>query len=605
MKIKQIFAIVGMLAMFVCISSCSDDGLNILKRDTDELTYPFMSSSRNLYVLTNDKWQIMPSEEWISCTPNSGVGAAKEQIVKVTVEQNNGAEREGYVTLTDGVKKINIAVKQADGFFYLGNLEMPEFLILNNSIGNKTINIPYYKSKPGYKANVTCTLLVNDKPTEEITVAPIVDKEMGLGDGVLALQLSGTPTERGELKAQITVDINGEKTEYTGVCRVKIETEVNASVYKLFPRMVVMEWGRYEKGSSANPMGQGNDSRDYDFELALSQYGAPIRRSVTSKANWFVTGMFFGENRFVYGNLKPQTEYWFRIVQKKAGASQNLTTDTTYVKFVTPSEAKLDANTVLYDDFDRFCIKGSHIYRAFGIAVTNAVVGADFDPNNDDSFIPVTGICTPTTTMDPLFDQRNNTAHALHWSKCPKVWNHYWETDKYGLDNISDLENYPGWANYFARESTGAILLGAATTAGAYLKTPFLTKLGDTPSNITVVTNTCAYYEPFHSWDEDCLYHYIQIEGPGKIVDAGSTKATGILPVSATEDSDKSVLVKMNANKEGAGLGPKYDWNQTTKHTIKITGATKDTRVVIKNVTPCSNAAHCRVAIDDILIIKN
>lgn len=382
---------------------------------------------------------------------------------------------------------------------------------------------------------------------------------------------------------------------------------INADIYKVLPRLAVLEWGEYAKGTSTTPLGQSSESRDYDFELALTKYGDPIRRTVTSKGNWFVNGMFFGENRFAYGNLTPETEYWFRIIRKKAGAEQTLTTDTTYLKFVTPAEPKLAVNTVLYNDFDHFNIKGNYIYRAYGIAITNTNVGANLDPTDDSQMVKQTSLATPTTSMDALLEATRIAgvpSHAMHYSKCPKVWNHFWETDKYGFENITDATNYPGWVGYGAREFTGAVCLGYATAQG-YIKTPFLTNLGEDPVNITIKTNTCAYYEPYHSWGEDCLYHYIQIEGPGKIVDAGPTKATGSIPATAQPDSEKSVLVKVEANSLGASKGPKNDWNQTTAHTVKVEGATKDTRVIIKSIEIGTGVAHGRMVIDDLLITKD
>jgi len=603
MNFKHIISVLGAALLSAGLWSCSDDEVNVLKRHTDKMEFSFLNSTQDLYVLTNGDWQAIPRESWISCTPSSGQGSSVEQTVGVTVEQNDGAAREGVLTLTDGSKEITISVMQEDGFFYLDKVVMPESVFLNQKITNKTIDITYHKSKPGYKASVTCELLLDGEPCEDITATGIVDKEMGLGDGTLSIALSGTPVKRGVLTANITVEINGEKSEMTGSCRVRMETEVNANIFKLLPRLVVIDWGQYARGTGTN--GDNGTSRAFDFELSYSQYGEPIRRSVSGNTNWLVSSMFWPDNRFVYGNLKPETEYWFRIVQKNVGPGKDQVTDTTYLKFITPAEPALPANTVLYDDFDRFCIKGSAIYRAFGIAVSNAKVGANFDPNSNADFLANTGICTPPTTMDPLHDYRNNTSHNLYFGKCPKVWEHYWQTDKYGYDDISDLSKYKGWSCYFARQSTGGVMLGGATTAGAYLGTPRLVDLGDTPTDITIVTNTCSYYEPFHSWEEDCLFHYIQIDGPGKIIDGGPTVATGSVPASAVANSDKSVLVKVAPNKEGPYKGPLHDWNITTRHTVKVSGATKDTRVLIKNVNPCADAAHCRVLIDDILITRD
>ena len=380
-----------------------------------------------------------------------------------------------------------------------------------------------------------------------------------------------------------------------------VEPAVDVKVLKLLPKLVVIDWGKYERGTGTN--GDNGGPRDFDFELALEKDGPAIRKSTSSKNNWLVASMFWPENRFVYGNLTPDTDYWFRITAKNTG-DNNEGSEITYFKFHTPAEAPLPANTVLYNDFDHFCIKGSAIYRAFGIAISNAEVGKNFDPNNADDFLRNTGICTPPTTMDPLHDQRNNASHALNFNQCPKVWEHYWETDKYGLDGISDLDTYPGWSCYFARESTGAVMLGGATTSNAYLGTPRLTSLGDTPTDITVVVHTAAYYEPYHSWEEDCLKHYIKVDGPGQIVDGGATVAAE-LPSTAEPNTDKSIVVEMKPNKWGAGQGSINDYNVTTEHVIKISGATKDTRIKVMNMKIGDDVAHARLLIDDILITKD
>lgn len=607
MKLKHILSALGMALMTIGFWSCSDDETAVLKRDTNEMSFSFLQSTKNLYVLTNGNWQVSPSESWITCSPTSGTGSSTEQIVKVTVEQNDNTEREGFITLTDGVKNISIKVTQEDGFFKFGEVQMPEALFANEKINGSKIIIPYQKSKPGFIGSASAEFFVNGKriPDEELKATPVVDQEMGLGSGNLTLVLEGTPVTRGRVTASISVSVNGNAYDLEGTSRVRLETEVTAEVFKLFPRLVVMDWGKYQKGTGQYY--QGDASRDYDFELAETQYGAPIRRSVTSKANWFVNGMFWGENRFVYGNLTPEKDYWFRIVQKKVGANQNLTTDTTYVHFKTPAEPQREAGTIIYNDFDHFCIKGSIIYRAFGIAVSNAKVGANFDPNSPESFLQNTGICTPPTTMDPLDNYRTNATHNLNISHCPLVWYHYWELDKYGEQNLTDYSKYDGWTAYFARQSTGGVLLGGATTAKAYLGTPKLKALGDTPSNVTFITNTCAYHEPWHSWEEDCLYHYIEIEGPGTIVDGGPTKVTdtSVLPAVAEMMTDKKIIVKVAPNKEGALKGSINDWNVTTKHIVKISGATKDTRIKVRNMTPGTGAPHCRLAIDDVQVIKN
>lgn len=574
----------------------------MLKRDTDAMQFSYLNETKKLHILTNDKWSIAANNDWISCTPSEGVGSDREQIIEVSTLQNDGAEREGSLTLTDGVKQLNISVTQEDGFFYFGKPVMPEALIHKTNISGTKIEIPYFKAKPGYKVSATCELTLDDMPCPEITADAVRDKELTVGSGVVTLYLNGDATTKGDLKALIKLTVNGETYDMEASSRIRAEKELTVTVFKLLPKLVVIDWGKYEKGTGTN--GDNGNARDFDFELAYEKDGPAIRKSVSSKSNWLVANMFWGENRFVYGNLKPDTDYWFRIVEKNIGPNKNETSDVTYLRFHTPVEPPLPANTVLYNDFDHFCIKGSAIYRAFGIAVSNANVGKNFDPDDNDCFLANKGICTPPTTMDPLHDQRNNASHALNFKQCPKVWAHYWETDKYGTDGISNLDTYPGWSCYFARQSTGAVMLGGATTSNAYLGTPRLTSLGDTPTDITVVVHTAAYHEPYHSWEEDCLKHYIKVDGPGKIVDAGATAATE-LPATAEMNSDKSVVVEVKPNKIGPKEGSINDYNVTTEHVIKITGATKDTRIKVMNMNIGVGVAHARLLIDDILITKN
>ena len=130
-----------------------------------------------------------------------------------------------------------------------------------------------------------------------------------------------------------------------------VEPAVDVKVLKLLPKLVVIDWGKYERGTGTN--GDNGGPRDFDFELALEKDGPAIRKSTSSKNNWLVASMFWPENRFVYGNLTPDTDYWFRITAKNTG-DNNGGSEITYFKFHTPAEAPLPANTVLYNDFDDF-----------------------------------------------------------------------------------------------------------------------------------------------------------------------------------------------------------------------------------------------------------
>ena len=109
MKIHAIISFLC-LASVALGTSCKDDETHFLQRSHDALSFPYLNSTKELLVLTNGSWKITPDDTWISCSPGEGNGAPKEQAVNITVAQNDGAERTGSVTLSDGLKELVIRV---------------------------------------------------------------------------------------------------------------------------------------------------------------------------------------------------------------------------------------------------------------------------------------------------------------------------------------------------------------------------------------------------------------------------------------------------------------------------------------------------------------
>lgn len=131
-----------------------------------------------------------------------GERAPKEQAVNITVAQNDGAERTGSVTLSDGLKELVIRVTQEDGFFTVGSPEIAPSFDLYEELVDKRVTIPYQKSKPGYKADVTATL--EGAGAEGIAIESLSGYEMEAGDGAIPLALSGTPTKKARSRSNCT-----------------------------------------------------------------------------------------------------------------------------------------------------------------------------------------------------------------------------------------------------------------------------------------------------------------------------------------------------------------------------------------------------------------
>ena len=180
------------------------------------------------------------------------------------------------------------------------------------------------------------------------------------------------------------------------------------------------------------------------------------------------------------------------------------------------------------------------------------------------------------------------------------MWRAYWDGDVYGT-NYADAD-YQGWKGSLALPNTGGVRLASASAQG-YLTTPKLLKLGSEGSTIKVTVNSAPYFEPYQSWGEDHPQFFIIVEGPGTIVDGGSTMATPLNESADCANSDKQVTVECVKNVNASNNTPLSDRLTLTEHNVTVSGATNETRITIKT-HPYSGTAHYRIFVDDIKIVK-
>lgn len=583
------------MSLIFCTTSCDDDDTTYLKRGTDELSFSYLNSTKELVVKSNVHWTATASEGWISCTPSDANGTGSEQYVQITVEQNDGEARNGVVTISDGTKNLAVNISQEDGLFTLGTPTAPVSLNLGEELVDTSIDIPFYKSKPGYTATVTAEL--SGPGAEGLSVTPVTDYSLGIGEGTLSLYFNGTPSVKGLVNIALNVKINelNINNNYDLSCRVKTGGEVSVSIMKLFPRLAVFDWGRYERGSAMNV--SNGTPRSFIIELAESEDGAYLRHIEATTAQMLPSAsMFFDNNRFAFGNLQPGHTYWFRIVAREVGANKE-DSDVTAIEFTTPND-EVDPNTILYRDFDDFGFGGCQIYKGYGMAVLSTADMAVVDPDDPNILASRHNICHPMISSQLMFNYVSSATDNRGPVKAATIWKKWWEGDKYGT-NYSD-EDYPGWKGFNLRTMTGGVLLGTASATG-YIKTPLLLGLGDETANVTFTCNTAAYYEDYHSYGEDNTCHYIKLEGDGEIVSC----ATKVEPTETTVEanSSKCITVKCNSNVDKSTRGPINDYMVPTQHVVKIKGATKNTRIVIE--THPYNAYRPRLCIDDVKVTKD
>lgn len=596
--ILSIYLFVGLISF----SSCSDEDELFLQRDTDIVEFEFTNSTKNLTIVSNGEWKVSSEDSWITLSPESGVGDGKtQQHVEITVTRNSGEKRMGTVNLYNQNVNLTIDISQEDGFFSLGKPIMEPSYIIDYELINEKILIPYTKALAGDIVNVTASL--EGAGAEGLSIESLSGFVLET-TGEIPLYITGTPTKKGEIQVKIHIEVTttGETYDLVAEGNTKLEGEIVVKMFKLLPRLAVLDWGDYAKGTGT--CGDNGTSRQFILELSETKDGGAIRR-YENQVNWLTTTStanlptFYEHNRFTFANLKPNTTYWFRIVARGLGANKDQDSDVTYFEFKTPEEEPLGPDVILYKDFDTFWWGGSAIYQSFAVQPTEAQIGANLDPNSESVLATDYRTTYPVNNLGNMFGQANNSTHNLSPAKCPALWNYYWEGDKYGT-NYGDAD-YPGWQGSQALPNTGGIRLATASAAG-YIKTPKLSAIGSGSVNITVTVNSAPYFEPYHNWGEDHLQHYIIVEGPGTITDGGPTQATPI--GAATPNSSTQITVQCTSNVNSSTKGPAYNYTIPTEHKVKISGATKDTRIVIQT-HPYSGTAHYRMFIDDIKITKD
>ncbi len=109
--------VLGALAALMTFVSCQNEveemALPKLAIDTDEMTFEADGSSQVLFVTATRDWSVENESEWVAVTPENGRYANEPQLVKVTVLENNGMDRETTLKFSINMTSKYLTVRQA------------------------------------------------------------------------------------------------------------------------------------------------------------------------------------------------------------------------------------------------------------------------------------------------------------------------------------------------------------------------------------------------------------------------------------------------------------------------------------------------------------
>ena len=117
MKLRNLFiaAVAGLFGLAACEGLEQDLGVAKISIDPLELTFPKEESSQSIKLTATRDWNVNASAlpEWIALSATEGKASVNEQIISVTVEKNDGNDREAAIVITAGMVRATLTVKQA------------------------------------------------------------------------------------------------------------------------------------------------------------------------------------------------------------------------------------------------------------------------------------------------------------------------------------------------------------------------------------------------------------------------------------------------------------------------------------------------------------
>ena len=117
MKLRNFFiaAVAGLFGLAACEGLEQDLGVAKISIDPLELKFPKEESSQSIKLTATRDWNVNASAlpEWIALSATEGKASVNEQIISVTVEKNDGNDREAAIVITAGMVRATLTVKQA------------------------------------------------------------------------------------------------------------------------------------------------------------------------------------------------------------------------------------------------------------------------------------------------------------------------------------------------------------------------------------------------------------------------------------------------------------------------------------------------------------
>lgn len=242
------------LAVASLFCSCANEE-QYLVRENDQLSFNCNEQAVEQSLQCVGAWSIdyNGTKDWVTVTPDSGVGNGSVEFVSVAVAYNRGAERTGTIYMVLNGEQYPIAITQAACDFAYGSLTSDGSLVAGKEAAF-TLSLSYSKAYGDESVELSC----NMTGASEGLVAPNVTyNSFQSGSGVIDYVITGTPTTVGEVTFTLLVD---------GEAKGSVTTSIaDPADLELSGLPVFWDFAHYDAGITVDEKKAALQGTQYDY----------------------------------------------------------------------------------------------------------------------------------------------------------------------------------------------------------------------------------------------------------------------------------------------------------------------------------------------------
>ncbi len=289
-------------------TACSSDDDPFFARENDQLTFDCNEQTVEQSLQCEGAWRIdYDGNDWISVTPDEGVGSGELEFLTIGVAYNRGAEREGTIYIDFNGKAHPIRITQGPCNFAYGKLSTAGSL-MRGVESDFVLELAYSNANGDESVALSCRMT---GASEGLAAADCTFDKFRKGSGTITMPVTGVPAQTGEVFFELFVD---------GVSKGTVKSTVledASAIVGGFPvwwdfssgdkAVITSDPHNYSWGSgSKHPCAASDPSTDHKY-LDWSDRGGYLTVVCSTASGWG-----YGEGHcYLKGLLKD--DYWLMV----------------------------------------------------------------------------------------------------------------------------------------------------------------------------------------------------------------------------------------------------------------------------------------------------